>query len=277
MRNLKKYSGNCFEFHKEVLQRKQDDNYKNRIHSVNDRIAEHFQDYSAKCEENRLHLLNHGDFTESQKEDLRNLYSYGAKKFRELKKILITMEDGTPQPLCPYCTISNANSFDHFIPQKDFAEFSDNPINLLPCCSDCNSKKSIQWQNSTMGSWLNLYLDKLPDIQYLFVDLSLINETIQVEFYVENRNNVDTTLFQKIFHHYDKLKLCELFKSHSYNIISELKNTLRSYRTMDTEQLRQRTIQNTKENRIRFGYNYWETILKLECCNNVQIFNFLLG
>ena len=277
MRNLNKYTENCFDFHLNVLHRKRDINLKNRITAINNTIRLRFEEYQAGITSHNLHLLNPGFFSDDQKTDLESLYDYRAKLFKDLKQQLSTMDDGTIQPLCPYCTVNNSNTFDHFIPQGEFAEFSDNPINLMPCCSYCNDKKLNQWRNDTFGTWLNLYFDTLPNVAYLFTNLSL-QDSINVEFYIDNPNNINQPLFSKIQNHYQKLDLCHLFKENSYNVISELQISLKNCSGyLNYETIKNITIQNAQDERNRFGYNYWKSVLKIACCENIQIFNFLLS
>ncbi|MDD5022358.1 MAG: HNH endonuclease [Endomicrobiaceae bacterium] len=277
MRNINRYTQNCFEFHSRVLSRKRDINLKNRINAINHIIEGHFNEYDNNVINANLHLLRPYLFSDEQKTDLQSLYDYNAKIFRELKQQLSTMDDGTIQPLCPYCTVNNSNTFDHFVPQEEFAEFSDNPINLIPCCSYCNGKKLNQWRNYTFGTWLNLYFDILPNVEYLFTNLSL-QDSINVEFYIDNPNNIHPSLFLKIQNHYQKLDLCRLFKENSYNVISELQISLKNFSSsLNSEKIKNITIQNAQDERNRFGYNYWKSVLKIACCENIQIFNFLLS
>lgn len=281
MKRIKKYQGDSLEFHKKVLKSKhfrpKDSIYKDRVIALGSIIQEQFEAHDNHFQKDDLASLSPKRLTNDQKNDLKSLYDYGAKPFQQLNDILTTGDNGTRQPVCPFCTINNVNTLDHLIPKSEFSELSDHPINLMPCCSDCNGKKSSNWRDGNVRKYLNLYLDQLPDIQYLFVDLSVEDATIKAIFNVENRNHIENELFKKIENHYVDLELCKRFALNCHNSISELKNTLSPIRRfLSREQLKQSVIETETENRSLYGFNYWKSILKIECCENDIIFDFLL-
>jgi hypothetical protein len=49
--------------------------------------------------------------------------------FRKLRKGLTTDENNRQCVVCPNCTINTINSFDHYLPQSEFAEYADNDSN----------------------------------------------------------------------------------------------------------------------------------------------------
>lgn len=281
MKKIKEYQGDSLEFHNNVVESKHhrptDPTYKERIRSLDDVIEEQFEEHNIMFQRDDLASLSPKILTDGQKSDLKALYDYGTKPFQQLNDILTTGDNGTRQPLCPFCTINNVNTFDHLIPKSEFSELSDHPVNLMPCCSECNGKKSSNWRSGNTRKYLNLYLDDLPDTQYLFIDLSLEDNTIKVVFFVDNRNNIKRDLFQKIENHYTDLELCKRFSLNCDNTISELKNTLNPIRKiLSKEQLKQSILEIESENCRYYGFNYWKSILKIECCKNEVIFDFLL-
>lgn len=285
MKNIKKYEDGSFEFHQNVVKskknRKKDPTYRDRINDLNGIVKRQFEKHDTQFIDDKLGELLCENLTDAQKDDLRALYNYSSKPFVQLNDILTTGVSGTRQPLCPFCTINNVNTFDHLIPKNEFAELSDHPVNLMPCCSECNGKKSERWRDGNVRKYLNLYLDILPDILYLYVNLYLDSSTIKTDFMVENKNSIDSSLFSKIKNHYGDLKLCERFALNCDNVISELRNTLRS--TLDAFKgslceikLKESIIEAENKNRQYYGFNYWKSILKIECCKNDDIFNFLI-
>lgn len=280
MKKIKRYQGDSWEFHKRVVDSKRnrpkDPTYKFRINALENVIKEQFVSHDTHFQRDGLASLSSKTLTDEQKNDLRSLYDYGTKPFQQLNDLLTTGDNGTRQPVCPFCTINNVNTLDHLIPRSEFSEFSDHPINLMPCCSDCNGRKSSNWWNGNVRKYLNLYIDQLPSIQYLFVQLSIENGTIKVMFYIENRGNIEGILFQKIENHYRDLDLCKRFVLNSDNCISELKNIFNPIRRfLSKEQLKQSILETETQNRSLYGFNYWKSILNSECCNNNVIFDYL--
>src|SRR5690606_726271 len=104
---------------------------------------------------------------------------------------------------CQYCTISSGNTLDHILPQNDFPEFVVNHMNLLPICGDCNSTKNRFFLNDDGERiFLNLYTDILPQQQYLFVNIDFNNDIVSVDFYLNNRNIIDISLYNLIYRHF---------------------------------------------------------------------------
>jgi hypothetical protein len=282
MKKIKAYQGDTLEFHNKVINSKHhrstDPEFKNRVLSLNPIVKEQFEEYNKQFNLDNLTSLSTKINDVQEKNDLRSLYNYDTKPFQELNDILTTGSNNTRQPLCPNCTVNNVNTFDHLIPQSEFAEFADLPTNLIPCCSYCNSKKSANWRIGNKRKYLNLYIDDLPNVQYLFAELSIIDSTIKVKFIVDNRNNIEIEFFTRIYNHYKDLELCDLFSRNCDNTISEIKTELHKYRVyLHKDVLKKINIDIEAENFKKYGFNYWKSILKIECVTNNTIFDFLLG
>jgi hypothetical protein len=198
------------------------------------------------------------------KADLLGLYGYRNKVLQELKRTVTTREVHRLISTCQNCTIGEINSFDHAVPKEEFPEFSVHPRNLFPSCSICNGHKSDVWRTGDRRLFLNLYLDRLPSIQYLFVDVTVRPTDIDTTFRVENPGGIDADLFQRIAYHYEKLRLCVRFGENNDKVITPLKNALASslnHLSLDESvALAQDTA---RRNRRSFGFNYWKSILEL--------------
>lgn len=268
MKNLEAYNGNCFDFHNRVVNSKNDAELVIRLRLLNQTINQLFGNYQARFDANKLESLTSHDFDDQNKTDLLKLYNGKLKLLAELKTKLTTGPSNRIFSTCQYCTINEANSFDHIIPKEEYSEFVVHPKNLFPSCTQCNSYKSTNWRHDGNRLFLNLYLDKLPDEQYLFVDLHEKEGAIEVEFYLENSKGIDVELFQLIESHYNKLHLLSRFSVNSYSKIAELNvqiSTLAAKLNYDDIQ-EIAMITNVARKNI-FGQNYWECILQDELFN----------
>ena len=189
---------------------------------------------------------------------------------------MTTNKNGIDDSLCPYCTIGEASSLDHIVPKTVMPVFSDNPKNLIPCCSNCNSKKSNTWFADDNWDYINLYLDDIPSEQYLFVDLSIENDTIRVRFCLDDCNCIDKDLYLKISNHYKKLDLCKRFEQCSFHEISETAILIKQFsKLLGDDKCKEIILATSLELQNRFGSNYWKAILRKECCMNDSIFQLL--
>lgn len=273
MRKLNPYNEDSFEFYKDVVASKknsqQDPNYKVRLRANESSISDQFEDFDDKfVTDNLVNLSNYG-FTGQDKRDLIRLYSYKGKKIQELKIMVTTTEKNRLLNTCQNCTISEVNSFDHFVNKDGFPEFSVHPKNLFPSCTKCNSYKGEEWRENGQIKYLNLYLEDLPEEQYLFVNVQVINnDVVTTEFYLDNPNGVDPDLFARIENHYNNLHLCQRFQENADIVITPLENSIKTYYSkLDLEDLLDLIEEECEREMKYYGFNYWKSILKIALIN----------
>lgn len=278
MKNLIAYTDDTFDFHKLVISKKNktqtDPDFKTRVSSYNDDIETSLENYDLKYNLNKLEeLIEHG-YSGTEKETLHKLYKYKNNIFQELKVQVTTRAGNIIDNICQNCTIGEVNSFDHVLPKEDFSEYVVNPKNLFPSCTKCNSYKSRVWIENEKRIFLNLYKDILPEVQYLFVDIQITGNDLDLTYSVSNINSIDTDLYNLISNHYDRLHLCQRFKENSDLVISELETSINEFKSALPIDMIKEIIENVchkqKEN---FGHNYWKAILKLALLDSPTYFN----
>lgn len=273
MRNIDITRRNLFDFHKLIVDSKSstriDPNYKTRLIALENEIESLYDVYKINFEENILETTIARAYVDDNKDDLLKLYNYKSRLIQTLKTEITTTNTQRIINTCQNCTLSEINSFDHILPKEEFCEFIVNPLNLFPSCTVCNSYKGRFWQENGRRLYLNLYLDRLPESQYLFVDIDYENETFGLRFYLENRFGIDENLFTLLESHYNKLHLLERFSRNCDKVITPLQNKIKPYlELLPIEEIVLLTIQTANLNRSVFGMNYWESILELALIEN---------
>ena len=276
MRKVKHYPEDAFDFHKKVVATKRFSDKKEILQSLEQDIEECYKTYNKEFASNTLYNLHPLTLSSENSDLLTDLYQFKQSTFQNLFITLTTTESNQRDMLCPYCTITDCNQLDHYIPKSTFPEFSANPRNLMQCCSRCNQKKRNLWLNNNAPIFLNLYLDELPQEQYLFVDTT-IEKVPEFEFYLSNRSNIDTMLFSRIESHYRALDLCRRFKEKVDSVFS---NIIVDYSSaLKVEITPSNFWQMKRESAIKYqrtmGKNYWKSIFILECCQNQKIQEFI--
>ena len=259
MKNIKCYQGDALSFHKNLVSDSlnkgvvKDNLLKNEL-----AITQSYAAYKNKFDNNNLFSISAHGFDGEDKTNLLKLYSSQRKPIIELKKELTTNEFNQRNNDCPNCTIEKVASLDHYIPKDEFPEFSVNPINLIPCCSTCNSKKKENWKGDKKLLYLNLYSVTIPNSQYLFVNI--VSKT-EFTFELKNISKIDLDLFKVIDSHYDKLNLLQRFREDSDKVISELDILISSarYSINDDKVL------------LNFINNHYSTIEKMDGVNNWKV------
>lgn len=285
MKNLKNFPESSSDFLDKVInskRAKKNDTippYKERIKTLSFRIKEHFEEYEDCFERNNLEdLTSTHTYNSKEEKDIKELYSYSSTHFKQLRIDVLTLDGNRQLDTCQYCTIDSISSFDHIAPQSIFPQFSAHPKNLFPACAICNTKKGNAWlnQNSELHV-LNLYLDILPETQYLFVKIAKEDDSFSVSFFLENSKNICPELFQKIKNHYTTLNLLERMEYKASGIISEFENSVKSF--LDLKVSLKEILQASKNKVIatskQTGVNHYKNVIELELCSNQDFENFI--
>jgi hypothetical protein len=269
MKNSKPYSEDSFAFYKLVCEKKQSQELKYRLSTMNDEIRLLYIEYDEHFSKNTLESIHPKGYAAQHRADLAVLYDYKMVPFQDLRLELTTTASGRVVK-CQHCTINDSNTFDHLVPQSEFVEYSIHPKNLICSCGDCNGRKGTVWRDGGRRTSLNLYLDQLPDIQYLFVELSIGNIRTDVRFFLDNpANAIDAEIYQLICNHYGRLNLCKRFADGADTVITSFKNILGPLRMIpDVAQREAIIVAYIDSERSAFGYNHWQTILKLTLFND---------
>lgn len=266
MKNVSPYLDDAFVFHQAVCNKKRnqdaDLNYKNRLSLLDGNIQHLFNQYDAAFAGNNLQALGPHGYVDPDRKDLHSLYKYKSSTLQKLKTKVTTTPSGR-KVQCQNCTLNEVNTLDHLLPKEEFPEYSVNPKNLFPCCSRCNSYKGENWRAAGLRTSLNLYIDQLPDVQYLFVNTEIGHNYIETVFYLDNPNGVDDILFNLIYSHYTEMFLLQRFAETADDVITSFRSILESARNKlslaDTRDLAKDII--AKE-QLAFGFNYWQSVLK---------------
>ncbi len=208
-------------------------------------------------------------FSNTEKGDILGLYSYKSKAIQDLKIKLTTTENNRIINTCQSCTIGEVNSLDHILPKEMFAEFAVNPRNLLPCCTKCNSYKLNSWLEGGERIFLNLFLDELPNEQYLFVNTLVEPHNIQADFVVGNKSGIVPELYRIIESHYRRLYLCKRFSENISEVVTALDNSIIPYvDKLGQNDIIAATKEKISKDRVAFGSNYWKSLLELSLIEN---------
>jgi 5-methylcytosine-specific restriction endonuclease McrA len=185
MRNLIPYNKDCFGFHKSVVDSKHACESKERLIILNPEIEKVYKTFEKQFSDKCLNTLVPNSYFTPYRDDLYTLYKFQSAVIKKLRDEIRQLQVRTIINTCQNCTIDSVNSLDHILPKGKFPEFVVNPKNLFPCCSTCNSYKNDSIENKDNVGFLNLYLDELPQTQYLFVDILLDKDNeIDFRFYI---------------------------------------------------------------------------------------------
>ena len=122
---------------------------------------------------------------------------------------------------------------------------------------------TLEWTRSREVDELVVY-----NASALFEEYKGLSSKRKVSHHTRSRMN--PILFNRIESHYKGLDLCERFAERSDNVISEIHRDYIASKDAKVTPLQFWEMQRSRamQEQSVFGFNYWRSILILECCNN---------
>jgi hypothetical protein len=159
------------------------------------------------------------------RQSLVSCYANRSFGVAELKKTITAAHGLRVLKYCPMCGVTSPTTHDHYLPSSRFPEFAVHPINLIPCCSICNSTKDNDWLNEDdERQYLHLYSDLIPADTFLKVTLHAPANLTGVGATFALFRPLGTRMrdWRLIQSHFKKLKLLDRYTERSNAEIAEI-------------------------------------------------------
>lgn len=269
MHNITPYSENAFALYKEAVDRKDDGESKNRLVAAEKTVEALYKEFDEHFPDNSLRLIPSDRIKKPLRDDLFDMYSFEAAIVKKVKKWLQEHNSVTVYGVCQHCGIVPFDTMDHILPHQRYAEYSVHARNLIPCCTDCNRRKNER-------EILNLYVDVLPDVEYLFMDVKANGDTIDLSFRLDNSQGfVQPDLFRRIAAHYAKLELFDRMKTiATTKIFGFLTQIKRTYVKYGKQEVIDEINEDVEDLRQAYGYNYWEVAFQKGLVNSLVFWDY---
>lgn len=281
MINFNFYSGVPFNLYKDAVERKNGGSAKERLENIEDKVEKSYQKYGAAFHGHQVHAVEvDSSYSDSDKDLLLSLYGSQKTIVKEIRQWIDAHNKRTYLRKCPYCTINTANTTEHILPKSKYPEYAVHALNLLPCCSECNSDKGEEVTTDDGKPYIiNYYYDTLPEEQYLFVDVSIdVNGIPNFDYRLENQGNIDKELYDLICRHFSQLGLLGRFKTEAINIYTEIENEL--LEDLEDQDDIDKCFGKLKNKALRdaneYGCNHWKVVLKIALADSEEYKEYLL-
>lgn len=284
MINLIQDREDSFSEYKAAVNRKSDDsNDKKELLSIEKQMEDCYINYKQHFDSNNLEILKSTRVGQLHKDSLLGLYSSDAAIVKHFRMRYFAQNPQTYNYLCPYCTLSEANTTEHILPKEKYPEYAVDTLNLIPACSGCNSKKGDSIIDAVSGkkTTINYYTDKLPHEQYLYVDFEISSNNIKAIYHLENHEDkINVEMYSLIERHFSKFDLLNRFNLKAIQEISELRNLYvvedfsneAEYNAFAAKQIRK-----IKMDMPHLGYNHWKVILYLSAATSDVFKKYILS
>jgi 5-methylcytosine-specific restriction endonuclease McrA len=239
---------------------------KNSLNAIRSIVLKRFKIYRNHTQPNNiLENIPASPFNSPNSTLLKDCYSTSNNlttlkvKIREKQNVLMRAE-------CQYCNISEPSTFDHYLPQMDFPEFSALSINLIPCCPICNNAKGEEWLLNGNRKIINYYYDKIPNVTYLNCSIIYRRNIPQAEFNLD-QPRIPVALRAIITNHFDTLKLTERYNKRSNSEITDVFNTINGA-PLTRIQIQNQLVNEANQMKTTRGNNYWRALIRYELSNS---------
>ncbi len=159
------------------------------------------------------------------KTSLLSCYNIKTAGIKRVKDEIAASQDVRILKYCPLCGLTSPSTHDHYLPSSRFPEFAVHPLNLVPCCSVCNSTKDDDWLDvDGRLQYLHLYSDLIPLDVFVKVALHTPAGTTGVgaAFSLSRPSGFRLSAWRLIESHYKKLKLLSRYTDESNSEIADI-------------------------------------------------------
>lgn len=163
------------------------------------------------------------------KKELKKLYSAhmvpAAKPSRAFYDDIMIL---APLGICPFCGFGHVKTLDHYLPKSKFPLLSIYPLNLVPCCTDCNKGKLAKTATTMGEQCLHPYFSDplFVNEQWIFATVSH-TAPAAVVYHLQRPVSWGFTDFERAKSHFDDYGLAQRFSVQAGTELSTLRGELK--------------------------------------------------
>lgn len=165
-----------------------------------------------------------------------------------------------PLNICPFCLVRPVSTLDHFLPKSKYPRLTVTPINLIPCCSDCNKKKDKIFPVNKSNQFIHPYYDDLSSIQWLEAEL-IEGSPPYIKYNISKHLEIDEELVSRIKFQFNSLELNYLYSIQAANEISNILHLISKKLLNDTPASVENYLKENYKSRKAYSLNSWQTAL----------------
>lgn len=199
------------------------------------------------------------------KKELKNLYtSHMVPSGKPARTFYDRIKLSAELGICPFCGFGHVNTLDHFLPKSKFPLISILPINLVPCCADCNKGKTSRVARRAEQLSLHPYFNDLRCIteQWIFANVEHSYPPV-INYYVNPPGSWDRILAERVENHFNDYHLKSRFAVQAGNELGTLIHELKiDYDISGADGVRHSLVKKALASRMQ-ERNSWKTAMYL--------------
>jgi hypothetical protein len=196
-----------------------------------------------------------------QADAIRGSYRYQSQAIQAIDAAARGAQPAAFRNICPLCGFGEPSTMDHALPRSDFPEYSVFPLNLVPACGKCNTDKGEEWRDASGKRHLHAYLDALPAVQFLFMDVrSVTVGAPTIHFRVGMPPGTEAGLANRIRRHFEVMDLEARYITKAVGTMAEYQNIAPRTPGRSRNEFRAELEKDRARKAATWGVNYWETV-----------------
>jgi 5-methylcytosine-specific restriction endonuclease McrA len=195
-------------------------------------------DYQKRAEEKQLYTIPPNNCGNGEialglvtKGELKDVYSsHMVGRAKPARAIYDELLSQAPLGKCPFCGFGQVSTLDHYLPKSKYPQLSVFPLNLVPSCTDCNTRKSAAIASVAERQSLHPYFDhqNFIDDQWLYAKLMPFEPAI-VHFFVKPPDHWSDISKARVQSHFNDFKLASRYSVEASNELACLRAMLADY------------------------------------------------
>jgi 5-methylcytosine-specific restriction endonuclease McrA len=158
--------------------------------------------------------------------EMENLYDrHMARSKSRGRGIYDSLMIAAPFDQCPFCGHRTVSTLDHALPKAQHPALAVTPINLIPCCKDCNHDKGIKSPETAEEQFLNAYFDDVSNSRWLYAEI-IESSPPGSRFFVKVPDDWDNEIADRVENHFAKLRLAKLYASQAGRQLQNMRSAL---------------------------------------------------
>ena len=181
-----------------------------------------------------------------------------------------------PNDTCPYCTIKEVKTIDHFLPKSEYPSYAITPSNLVPSCTDCNLDKKISYPTGADDQTFHPYFDKVDDECWIKAEL-IPGEPLSFQFNVIHIAGWSNNKFTRATSHFNSYNINQLFSNGANRELRGMQHFLKDLFLKDRNSFKSHLEETYNSCQNGLGIIDWKTLMYQELSTNEWFFDGCQG
>jgi len=251
-----------------------------QLDAIEQKWVTNFDEYEAKFTALDLATLPQPLWPNHERDALLHCYNSSTAALSELKAEILEAQHEDVKGLCPYCCVGTTEEFDHYVPKEDFPHLAIHALNLVPCCSRCNKKKSKLWLKANQRQILHFYLDTVPTEQFLFAKVYWRNTHAgpvpTATYTLQCPDGFSSTDFALVERHFKEMELSLHYRKNTPRAYTDLRKVAKIARPKYSHAaIKQALMMWAEEAFVEEGFGCWRAAFALALAREVYFLDLM--